>query len=112
MKPIVLGNKRRGDTGEYIGRGSPLGNPFRVGVHGSREDVICMYADWLESQMMANNPKIMDELERLATKYKEEGELTLLCWCEPLACHGSIIAGMLYAMVSTIEQSSTASSRG
>ena len=41
--PIVIVNKHHGMQGEYIGRGSPLGNPFVIGVHGTRKEVIDKY---------------------------------------------------------------------
>ena len=36
-RPIIIVNKHHGKSGEYIGRGSPLGNPFVIGKDGSRE---------------------------------------------------------------------------
>lgn len=35
--PIIIVNKHHSKSGEYIGRGSPLGNPFIIGTHGDRE---------------------------------------------------------------------------
>jgi hypothetical protein len=31
----------------YIGRGSKWGNPFKIGVHGNREEVIAKYEEYL-----------------------------------------------------------------
>ena len=31
----------------YIGRGSKWGNPFKIGVNGSRREVIELYRDWI-----------------------------------------------------------------
>jgi len=39
---IEIVNEGRG-TGCYVGRGSPLGNKFRIGVHGNRDTVIRKY---------------------------------------------------------------------
>src|SRR5262245_58764119 len=49
---ITVVNKRhhRGG-GVYIGRPSLLGNPFRIGEHGTREEVIAKYRVWLWRQI-------------------------------------------------------------
>ena len=79
--PLVVHCKRaRIDV--YIGRGrdSKWGNPFRIGVDGTREEVIDLYEEWLRDQ-----PHLMAAL----------GELTgriLGCWCAPRACHGDVLA--------------------
>jgi len=50
---IRIENKRtyRG-AGVYIGRPGLLGNPFEIGVHGDREDVIRLYRQWLWGRIM------------------------------------------------------------
>ena len=59
----------------YIGRGSPWGNPFVIGVHGDRDEVIRRY----ECEVL---PSL--NLEPLRGK-------DLLCYCAPLRCHGDSI---------------------
>ena len=45
---IRIENKRTyGAEGIYVGRPSLFGNPFKIGVHGEREDVIRFYRQWL-----------------------------------------------------------------
>lgn len=72
--------------GEYIGRPSVLGNPFAVGRDGSREQVIAKYRVWLWEQINQRG-KVWEELLRLA----EVENLTLICFCKPLACHGDVV---------------------
>ena len=67
----------------YVGRPSKWGNPFRVGINGSREEVIAKYADWLDG-MMHNGIFDLDEL-----KGKD-----LVCWCALLPCHADILLKM------------------
>lgn len=87
---IKIGNKYHGDKGEYIGRGSPLGNPFLVVNKEDREDVYNKYEIWLEQN--ENNIEIKNELIRLAQIYRDNGnELTLVCFCAPKRCHGETI---------------------
>ena len=74
-------NKRAGiqHGAIYIGRGSKWGNPFVIGRHGSRAEVIAKYGRWLADQHMLL--RSLDELR----------DRDLLCWCAPLACHGDLL---------------------
>lgn len=63
----------------YIGRGSKWGNPFRIGVHGSRNEVIAKYQDWIVTQ-----PHLMAGLHELKGR-------DLLCYCSPFRCHGDVL---------------------
>jgi hypothetical protein len=67
----------------YIGRGSRWGNPFIVGVHGSREECIEQF-----KQMLKDNKELLDDL------YKLEGKV-LGCYCKPKPCHGDIYCDIL-----------------
>lgn len=90
-RPIIIVNKHHGKSGEYIGRGSPLGNPFIIGKDGSREQVIAKYRVWLNEQIMRKNPVVLDELNRLGNKAIDEKGLALQCFCYPKPCHGEVI---------------------
>ena len=90
-RPIIIVNKHHGKSGEYIGRGSPLGNPFVIGKDGSREQVIAKYRVWLNEQIMRKNPVVLDELNRLGNKAIDEKGLALQCFCYPKPCHGEVI---------------------
>ena len=76
-------NKYRDPYDVYIGRGSKWGNPFRIGIDGTREDVIKQYEDWIQTQ-----PQLLNSLEELRGK-------TLGCFCSPQACHGDILVELL-----------------
>lgn len=64
----------------YIGRPSPFGNPFIIGQHGDRDEVIRLYADYLVS-----NPELM---EKVRTELRGHD---LVCWCAPEPCHGDVL---------------------
>lgn len=71
-------NKHKGDAPKnaiYIGRGSPWGNPFKIGVHGSRDQVCNRF----EQEVL---PTLV--LEPLRGK-------NLICFCAPRRCHGHSI---------------------
>lgn len=90
-RSITVVNKHHGKSGEYIGRGSPLGNPFVIGKDGTREQVIAKYRVWLQEQIDKGNPVVLDELNRLGNKAIDEKGLALQCFCYPKPCHGEVI---------------------
>ena len=98
---IAVAHVRSGVRGEYIGRagyrraGSPLGNPARIGVDGTRTQVIAKYEQWLAAKIASGDRAVLNELDRLARIASETGTLTLLCFCAPEACHGDAIARVL-----------------
>jgi len=69
----------------YIGRPSKWGNPFVVGRHGTREQVIERYERWL-----LGNDALMAALPELCGK-------VLGCWCAPRACHGEVLVRLANA---------------
>ena len=73
---------KRASYDVYIGRGrgSIWGNPFVIGEHGDRDEVIRRFAEWLPTQAM-----LMDRVHELHGK-------TLGCFCAPQHCHGDVLA--------------------
>ncbi len=67
----------------YIGRGSIWGNPFYLGIHGTRTEVIEQYKHFI-----LGRPELLDQLETLRNK-------TLGCYCKPLACHGDVLVDLV-----------------
>ena len=90
MCEIKIVNRQKG---EYIGRGSPLGNPYIIGKDGTRDEVCNKYEQWFEENR--NTPQVRQELIRLYRKAKNEGEITLSCFCYPKRCHGETIKRFL-----------------
>ncbi|ETX13546.1 hypothetical protein OCH239_09715 [Roseivivax halodurans JCM 10272] len=74
----VVGKSRPGAV--YIGRPGPWGNPFSIGKHGSRDEVIAAYIGWLH-----DNPDVVARARR------DLRGLDLICWCAPASCHGHIL---------------------
>jgi hypothetical protein len=98
---ITIENKKiyTGD-GFYIGRPSPLGNPFPVDKHNSRSVVIEKYRGWLIERLKSINPT-SKAFNILLEHYKKEGSLTLICWCAPLQCHGEVIRDLILERIKT-----------
>lgn len=88
MKPrTTVVNKRRGPCDVYVGRPSKWGNPFYIGLDGTREEVIAKYRKWIKTQ-----PSLLADLPKLRGK-------KLGCWCKPQACHGDVLAELADAGV-------------
>ena len=93
---IRIENKKtyRGE-GIYVGRkmpgipGSVLGNPFRIGRDGTREEVVEKYRRWLWEQIKLGND-VYVELKRIADLARR-GDVSLVCWCAPNLCHATVI---------------------
>ena len=97
---IRIVNKRDGIPGEYVGRPSPLGNPYLIGPDGTRKEVIEKYRVWFEDRAKhVINIRFQQELARMVQIYRDTGELTLVCWCAPEDCHARIIKEYIEAIV-------------
>lgn len=65
----------------HIGRGDgPWGNPYRIGMDGTRAEVI----EWFEKYLL-ESPKLLKQLPKLKGKI-------LGCYCAPKPCHGEVLA--------------------
>ena len=91
----VLNKRNYKGSGIYIGRPSPLGNPFVIGRDGDKEKVIRKYRDFLKTAIQ-NGAGIKAELDRLE-ELNKKGDVVLICWCAPSKCHGDIIKEIIEA---------------
>lgn len=91
---VIITNKRSGGQGHYVGRPSPLGNPYRMRDEAEREQVIAQYARWLRKRLLKDD-QVRSEINRLYRELTQTGRLELTCWCSPRRCHAEVIAGAL-----------------
>lgn len=63
----------------YVGRPTKWGNPFVIGQHGDRDEVIRLYRERL-----AGSPAMLRAVRELAGR-------DLVCWCSPEACHADVL---------------------
>lgn len=85
--------------GIYIGRPTPLGNPFKIGVHGNRTECIYLYKKYIFAKIRDKDYIIINEMNRLYRIAKKQ-DLTLTCWCKDAkhpnrSCHGDVIKNIL-----------------
>lgn len=76
-------NIRKDPCDIFIGRPSKWGNPFIIGIDGTRAEVIERYEEYVRSR-----PELMKALPEL------EGKI-LGCYCHPKFCHGDVLIKLL-----------------
>lgn len=80
--PVVL-NKRKDVIPKgavFIGRPSKWGNPYVIGLHGDREEVLRLYKRYL-----------LTRPELIKSARKELCGKDLVCFCAPKPCHGEFL---------------------
>lgn len=102
MANIYIKNKNHSNSyGEYIGRGSPLGNPFKISGNRTRNIAILEFGVWIKESILNKKEYFfkqedtINELTRLFNILIKEQELNLICYCSPKLCHGNIIKQLL-----------------
>lgn len=68
------------DGVRYPKEDSVWANPFKVGQHGTRDEVIQLYQQHIKQKMDSGEA----QLSQLKGK-------TLGCWCKPDSCHGDYL---------------------
>lgn len=63
-----------------IDRSTEFGNPYEIGPDGDRDDVCDKF-----NARLARTPGLIARVRR------ELRGKDLICWCEPLRCHGRIL---------------------
>lgn len=79
----------------YIGRGSPLGNPFPITPTDSRGKVCDKYHDYFYDRVFTPGSPIREEVIRIYRLAMEGYNINLICFCAPLRCHGETVLGFL-----------------
>lgn len=88
-RPTLVINRRTGARYDvYIGRPSKWGNPFShlpsqfATTVATRNEAIARYREWIQTQ-----PQLLASLHELKGK-------VLGCWCDPMPCHGHVLADL------------------
>lgn len=88
---------KKWDVGaHYIGRGSPLGNPFipKDKSDAERNRVCDLYEEYLIKRIENKDAIIINEL-RIIQRKSEAGHVILGCFCFPKRCHGMFIKAII-----------------
>ncbi len=62
-------------------------NPYKITQEQSREQVLLLYAEYIEKKIESDN-NLINELLKLKGK-------NLGCWCKPECCHGDILIDLI-----------------
>lgn len=69
-----------------IDRRSPLGNPFRIGLDGTRSEVVEKYQQLVAPGAVSGTRYLLQIIEAA-----RKGDVVLVCHCAPKLCHGDVI---------------------
>ncbi|MGB3495284.1 MAG: DUF4326 domain-containing protein [Elainellaceae cyanobacterium] len=107
MVNLVVSVRDRVEGAHYVGRNrsSALGNPFKVGRHGSRSEVVALYRSWLWREVVqpglsGQSCPAWHELLGLVARVRAGESLVLECHCAPLLCHAEVILRCVEWLVS------------
>lgn len=75
-------NLRRESCTIFIGRGrkGPFGNPFKIGIHGTRAEVLMRYETYARTSSI-----LLEAIKKIPE------DAVLGCFCKPANCHGDVI---------------------
>ena len=79
----VLNRRHSGDIpagAVYVGRGSPWGNPYKIGGGIDRAEAIRLYRRYVDERLARGELDISALIG-----------LDLVCWCAPKACHADYL---------------------
>lgn len=75
----------------YVGRGSPLGNPYPITDHQSRDCVCDKYDTYLIAAVEDRHKRIVDALNEIAHVVLNGRDVNLQCYCQGKRCHAQSI---------------------
>ncbi len=96
---ISIGNKRTkwqitwpkpNEVCFHIDRGTPLGNPYKIGPDGDRDTVVEGYDAYARGKMK-HDPQFSAAVAEIAKHVEAGNDVKLMCWCAPLNCHGRVV---------------------
>lgn len=93
---VLILNRRETSGGEWLGRPHALGNPYQIGEHGTRGEVVELYRAWLTDQLRTNRGgPAARALLALRRRYQAGETLELACVCHPRPCHLHVVRDLI-----------------
>jgi len=94
------------NTYVYIGRGTPLGNPWSNLADTAatykvetRQQAVSKYNDWLAAQIDKREGPVFEALRQLKALAARGEQLKLACSCTPELCHGDIVKATIELLI-------------
>lgn len=89
MKHPLVVNCQTDEYDVYVGRPSIYGNPFIIGIHGSRSEVVLLHREWLYGLRDAPKGELPPDENQIAALQGQR----LGCWCgADEECHADSLA--------------------
>ena len=95
MEINVRNKKTWNGDGFYVGRPSPLSNPYKIEGDQTREMVIERYGYMLLNAIKKRDVNIITALQNIEAYLQEHGKVNLICYCSPEPCHADLIKQVL-----------------
>lgn len=97
----------------YIGRGSPVGNPFSH-LYSTPDEFLCIdrlhaiysYKPYFIKQFK-ESAEFRNYLKTMLDELNLGNDIGLLCYCSPLECHGDVIKRVLENQLQIIKNKQT-----
>jgi hypothetical protein len=107
---IAVNGYKDGFIGEniiYLGRhnekldlkASPLANPFKMGIDGTRDEIINKYRKWLFDKIKKKDSNVMGALNMLKLAVLKKMHKKLACYCNPEPCHVDVVIKAVYWLI-------------
>lgn len=61
---------------------------YVIGVDGDRDEVCDKFDDRLRKKMKKGDPVYVNSMQRLSDLLDKGHDVVLVCFCDPLRCHG------------------------
>lgn len=72
----------------YCGRGSALGNPFKMDSEADRDIVCAQYENYFKQKVVIErNQSMLRQINQIRNTLHVKGSVKLGCFCAPKKCH-------------------------
>lgn len=93
---LTVHNRHVGNPkGQYIGRGTPLGNPFKVEKGRTKRQALDQFRKWALNTLQDQNHPFTVAAKDVKQRHDAGEEVKLICSCPPTACHGDVLIELI-----------------
>lgn len=97
---IIIVNIYQNKADVYCGRGSSLGNPFKMNSESDRDIVCEQYQQYFyQKVVIERNQSMLRQLSQIKNIMDAKGTVKIGCFCAPKRCHCQTIKDHLLERV-------------
>ncbi len=104
---ITVVNKYKEPNCIYCGRGTALGNPFKMHGESDRDNVCDLYENWFHQQLQTENTAFHTQINNILIN-AGNNDINLGCFCAPKRCHCDTIKNYIDDLILRIAHSNKA----